>query len=510
MNALTVNVYSHHFAVSGYSRQLKDLIVRWLDEFAEYTYNRRWNGSVVRTLSRFYAVSTADRREFRIHISVLDRFLASIQNAGYGMESIEIIRHDPPPATLCEILMEDHVQPRNYQIPLVAHMVAPGSSKVITLQTGMGKTLCALLAASELGMRTVIVIKGMYVDRWLKDLTGPESVIQGGREDVLVVRGARDLKALIALGLDESITAKFIIITNTTMRAFFDQYENFNRDYELYGCYPYEFFGVIGAGVRIIDEVHQDFHLNFRQDLYTNIQKTICLSATLEADSDFINHMYATMFPNYTRVDNGVYKRYIAVSALLYSLRTPHSVRYTMKGRHTYNHIAFEDSVLQDRARTRNYLEIVQRVVYEYYIRVYQQGQRMLVFAGSVEMCSLIVDDLRQRYPALTISKYTSEDEYEVLLSSDITVSTLLSAGTAVDVPGLRVCLVTTAIGSSQANLQALGRLRELRQFPDVTPEFLYLVCTDIKPHMDYHARKQATFRGKALTHKTVLLGMNL
>lgn len=510
MHALTVNVYSHHFAVSDYSRQLKELIVQWLDEFAEYTYTRRWNGSVVRTLSRFYAVSTADRREFRIHRSVLDRFLSNMQNAGYSLDSIEVIHHALEPVPPCAILMEDHVQPRDYQIPLVAHMVAPGTSKVITLQTGMGKTLCALLAASELSMRTAIVIKGMYVDRWLKDLTGPESVIQSGREDVMVVRGARDLKALIALGLEGQITAKFIIITNTTMRAFYDQYEQFNRDAELYGCYPYDLFSIIGVGLRVIDEVHQDFHLNFRQDLYTHIQKTICLSATLEADSEFINHMYSVMFPSYTRVDNGVYKRYIAVSALLYSLRTPHSVRYTMKGRHTYNHIAFEDSVLQDRARTRNYLEIVQRVVHEYYIRVYQQGQRMLVFAGSVEMCSLIVDDLRQRYPALTISKYTSEDEYEVLLSSDITVSTLLSAGTAVDVPGLRVCLVTTAIGSSQANLQALGRLRELRQFPGVTPEFLYLVCTDIKPHMDYHARKQITFRGKALTHKTVLLGMNL
>lgn len=510
MHMLTVNVYSHHFAVSGYSRDLKDFIIRFLDEFAEYTYTRRWNGSVVRTLSRFYAASTADRKEFRIHHSVLQRFLANLYNAGYTQNQIDIIHHATPKGVACEITMEDYVVPRDYQIPLVAHMVSPGSSKVITLQTGMGKTLCSLLAAAELGMRTVIVIKGMYVDRWLKDLSGPESVIDGKPSDVMIVRGSKDMKNLIAAGLDGEIKAKFIIITNTTMRAFLDQYEAMNRDRDLYGCYPYDFYDVVGAGIRIIDEVHQDFHLNFRQDLYTNIEKTICLSATLESDSDFINHMYATMFPSYTRVDNGEYKRYIAVSALLYSLRRPGEIRYTLKGRHTYNHIAFEESIMRDRGMTRNYLDMVQRTAYEYFIKVFESGQRMLIFAGSVEMCSLITDDLRQRYPNVNINKYTSEDEYEVLLSSDITVSTLLSAGTAVDVPGLRVCLVTTAIGSSQANLQALGRLRELRKYPGVTPEFLYFVCTDIRPHMDYHARKQSTFRGKALTHKTVLLGMNL
>lgn len=160
----------------------------------------------------------------------------------------------------------------------------------------------------------------------------------------------------------------------------------------------------------------------------------------------------------------------------------------------------------------RNYLDMIETCVWKYFTGLDDRkpGQRMLVFAATVEMCEKITKYLREKYADLSINKYTSEDEYEVLLNSDITVSTLLSAGTAVDVPGLRVCLVTTAIGSTQANLQALGRLRELKDFPGVTPLFLYFTCTDIDAHMRYHERKLERFEGKVVCHKIVEMGLKL
>ncbi|MNR02131.1 hypothetical protein D3C85_1179720 [compost metagenome] len=64
---------------------------------------------------------------------------------------------------------------------------------------------------------------------------------------------------------------------------------------------------------------------------------------------------------------------------------------------------------------------------------------------------------------------------------------------------------MTDGLGSSQANLQAMGRLRDtiFQIWPDAIPTFFYLVCTDIEKHIEYHERKMETFRGRVTSHQT-------
>jgi len=51
-----------------------------------------------------------------------------------------------------------------------------------------------------------------------------------------------------------------------------------------------------------------------------------------------------------------------------------------------------------------------------------------------------------------------------------------------------------------------MGRTRVLVDFPDVTPEFLYLLAEDIDRHVAYHQNKKQFFRGKVLAHHEVYL----
>lgn len=507
-----VDTYSHNFAVSGFDRKGRDALIQFAMDFAEYDIVRRWTGEYDSVLKRFYAAATKERTEFRFNINSLPKFFDYMERVGFPKYNMRVEDHPYKDPVRIDVEMKDHVVLRDYQVPLVDYMVQPGCNKVVTLQTGRGKTIVALASMIELGLRTVIAIRGMYVDRWLMDLTGPNSVLKTKKGDVMVVRGTKDLRNLIDLAIDDELEAKIIIITNKTLYTFFEHYERWPEDRVMYGCSPIELYDVLGAGLRIIDEVHQDFHLNFRQDLYTNIHKTISLSATLESDSPVINRMYEVMFPLGMRVDKGEYHKYISVHAIMYRLHDPYRIRHTQRGRNSYSHVAFEEFIMERKPMLRNYLDMIETCVWKYFTGIDDRkpGQRMLVFAATVEMCEKITKYLREKYADLSINKYTSEDEYEVLLNSDITVSTLLSAGTAVDVPGLRVCLVTTAIGSTQANLQALGRLRELKDFPGVTPLFLYFTCTDIDAHMRYHERKLERFEGKVICHKIVEMGLKL
>ena len=74
----------------------------------------------------------------------------------------------------------------------------------------------------------------------------------------------------------------------------------------------------------------------------------------------------------------------------------------------------------------------------------------------------------------------------------------VLSAGTAVDKYGLTDVFMSTSIDSIQSNEQAMGRLRELRQWPDMTPRFHYFFAGNIEKQVMYHERKKKLFEHKA------------
>lgn len=511
MHSFTIDVYTHNFAVTHFSRDVKELLVKFAERFAEYEFIRKWDGSVDRKDNRYFIAATKDRKEFRFHINSFSGFLDYLRRFGYTEKNINIVTHEAYTPLHCDFVVKPTHTPYEEQIPHIDYIAGPQLSTVTTLQTGKGKTSCAIVAMARLSVRTLIVLKPMYLDRWLQDLSGKDSILVGHKDDLMLVKSFRDLADLIELALMDALDAKMIVISNTIMRMYFDNYELLNRDTSLFhGVSPVDFYRVLRIGFRIVDEIHQDFHLNFRMDLYTHGCKTCALSATLDSDKAFTNAMYEIMFPPSLRCNAGAYHKYIGCSALLYHLNDRNSIKFKQRGRQSYSHVAFESSVLKRGNLTRNYLHMINSVVNERYIRVAVPGQRMIIFAASVEMCVVIVNDLKQRYPSKIITKYTEEDQYEVLNSSDIIVSTLMSAGTAVDIKGLRVVLVTTAIGSRQANLQALGRLRELRDYPDVVPEFYYFVCLDIRSHVDYHERKRESFKGKVLYHKNVNLGLSL
>ena len=96
-----------------------------------------------------------------------------------------------------------------------------------------------------------------------------------------------------------------------------------------YACLPIQLFEHLGAGVRVIDLVHQPFpSLIFKIDLYTHIKKVISLSATLVSGDDFMNKVYEIAYPAFKHIKAPAYKRYVAVEAMLYEMHKPEKIRY--------------------------------------------------------------------------------------------------------------------------------------------------------------------------------------
>ena len=507
-----VDVYSHNVKLSEYQPRVKRLLLEFSKTVAQFELVKVGPKRFKRVMTRIYAAATQDRREgyheplpyteFRFHINQFNELMRFLEFEGISKDKMEIVVHDIDPGVAYSFPLADTRDPHDYQPAIIDYLSSDRKIKVLTLQTGKGKTFCTNHAIRRMGRRTLLVVKGMFVQRWIDDLEATFGKVPGL---IMVVRGASDLKMLIEMGKQNAITAGVIIITNTTLRNYIHDYEHSNGFKNLdfgYGCLPEDLCQVLGIGVRVIDEAHMDFHLNFKLDLYAHVPSIISLSATLKADDSFTNRMYELAYPKDIRLQGAEYDKYIAVKALTYRFKDIRRIRFKQRGRSSYSHVTLEESIMKYGDIEQRYYEMIADIVQTSYTRVREEGQKMLIFCATVEMCTRLAKFLQRLHPDLKVNRYTAEEPYEVLATSDISVSTLKSAGTAVDIPGLRIALCTVAIGSRQSNEQAVGRLRKN---PAFTPEFFYLVCEDIDKHLVYHNHKLEVLGDKVLSHKSMI-----
>ena len=116
-------------------------------------------------------------------------------------------------------------------------------------------------------------------------------------------------------------------------------------------------------------------------------------------------------------------------------------------------------------------------------------------------MCKHLAKVFAKEYPKLKVGTYVQEDAYDELMSSDITVSTIISSGTAVDIPNLITVLQTISIGSLQANIQAMGRLRKLE---GTELYYVYTYCKSIPKQWELNNKRESSIGDKAKSYTYV------
>jgi hypothetical protein len=506
---MDIDVYSHCIKVTKVwtERDLQAMIAfcRPLIEMGFEKKGRKFVPKAIRT----YAAATRDRKEFSFHRNQLGELKFHLfKRHFFKEEQVTIREHTLNRADYpkFDFKVKFMYPPRDSQPSILEYVLDNAELhpkwdaiiKMVALQTGKGKTYIAQYVMNEMGLRTVIHFKGGYVARWKDDL---EKTFEFKRGELLIVRGSKDLIALMKMQLEGTLKAQVIIITTATMREYFKDYEESNGRSPLYPIKPLDFYPTLKVGFRVGDEIHQEFFNNFKIDLYTHVIKSLSLSATMESSDQFKNKMYAVAYPINQRHDGGGYDAYIAVTALMYHLDEDTRVRFM--GAQGYSHTTFEESVMKNPRLLKAYLKIIERVVYQKFIGSFEHGQKMLVFCATTDLCTIVCERLKHIHTDFNIVRYVGSlnDPYDELLECDIGVTTIGSGGTAIDLANLRVSLMTTAIDSRQSNEQVLGRTRRLKDFPDIVPEFVYFVCQDIEQHMKYHLNKREFFKGKVVAH---------
>lgn len=504
MSLFHVQLYSHNFTVSKVSPVIRHIIDSFIRKFVQFGLVKNEFGKWVYKPIRVFASSTKDRRFYRFHINSLKIFKEHLEQNGviessYSVERIPLYQ---PVEALIPLFPK--WQPREHQKLPIEYLLSPQSpvSKFVDMQTGDGKTFTSCYVVSKLNQRVAIVVRSQYVEKWNLDV---QNLFNINPDNILVIRGLDSLKELIRQAVSGELKACIYIISNRTMQMWIKLYEECAENILDMGycCLPQDLYQALGVGTRMIDEVHQDFHLNFKIDTYTHVPNSISLSATLLGDDPFINKMYEVAYPTAERYKGPAYRRFVNSTAVIYEVKQPNKLRYKDYSRKTYSHIVYEQSIMRNPGLLNNYFEMIGRLVIEYYEiqSLENRGDRCLVYCASIEMSTLLTTYLKKKFLHRDVRRYVEDDPYENLLDSEICVSTLLSAGTAIDIPGLITVILTVAIKSSQGNVQGLGRLREIE---GRKLNFVYLVCESIGKHIDYHERKKVILENRALNMRTV------
>lgn len=514
MAELTIIISTHNFCVRQVSARAQPAVNDFARKYVQRGMVRVQNKGRRPTFLhnqplRVFATATADRSEYRFHINTLQEFLDHIERSPYSLkgEMVQTVMNVIPAARKVDLPVFASWVTREDQVAAVEYLCAPPPprSKFVNMQTGKGKSYCALRAISTLGLLPVVIVKPMYLDKWIIDIRKTYDIQV---EDLMVVRGSAQLQALLLLAQSgEMDYVKMVLVSNKTIQNWLKLYEEHGEQTTEalgYACTPSEFFELLKAGHRLIDEVHQDFHLNFKIDLYSNVEASTALSATLLADDDFINRMYETAYPISERFQGAAYDKYIAAKAVMWRADDPRWIRWK-GGDGSYSHHEFEKSVMRMPRAKANYFAMLEKIVRGLWLQKdYEPGEKALVFCASIAMCTELTEYMKRKFPGKDVRRYVEDDPYENLMEPDLRIATLIGAGTAVDIPNLTTTVLTNAVSSSQSNIQGFGRLRKLPS--GKTPRFAYLVCQDVAKHIEYHEKKKTLLMDRALHYEAVYI----
>ena len=362
-------------------------------------------------------------------------------------------------------------------------------------------TVSALSSISKIEQRTAIVILPKFISKWGEDIL---AILKVSPKDIMLIQGSSQLKGVISAANDGLLNIKFLIVSITTLQNFYKDYENGEDVVDVYGCLPEELWPKLGIGTIIIDEVHCHIFSVYKTMLYTNVKKVIALSATFISEDLLVQRVQKLMFPKEIRFDSITMDKYIKVYAVSFQFNKEYArkIRSTEFGSNLYSHNAFEQSILKNKQILNNYIHFIDHLVQLAYIDDYIPGDKLVIFAYRTDMCDVIHTFLKKKYSHLDVRRYVKEDPYVNAIEPDIRVSTILSLGTAIDIPNLRAAIMTTSISSEVSNRQTLGRLRALK---DRDVKFYYTYSTDIPKQVEYHVKKKIMFEASVASIKDLV-----
>ena len=496
MKRLKLEINVAHFVVTLFDKSLRYITDDFLCPYWSYKFefNKRIRRPI-RVKDKPFFVNYTDENGYdvyRIHKSLLRAYVGYIgANGKVSSDVIELVNNTKEKhGGYADIEFNDakYVM-RDYQANIIKRVLENKERlSMINLPTGYGKTSVSFKLMSLLNEKIGMFLLPKYIDKAIEDIEEHYPKIKG---KYLVIQGGDALRDLMLNADEYKKKYDVFIFSIRTITNYLSVYDNRKGDMFLlkeYPVAPENLMQLLEIGIFLNDESHQEPANVSKMILYFSCDYYILLTATFNSNDPHTVKMYKMMVPDHLRFGlDTTMDKYITINNIRYFIeKAPKLKHQTNQG---YSQILYEQSLLARPYLLAQYDKMIIKYVERDYINKKKKDQKCLVYAATVDMCKHLCNTLRREYPHLKISTYVQEDDYENIMTSDISVSTSLSASTGLNIVGLICIIQTISMGSLQANRQMVGRLRKI---PDTELTYDALYCGNLRKHKDLYKQRES------------------
>ena len=334
-------------------------------------------------------------------------------------------------------------------------------SFLLDLQPGYGKSLIGYHSMVRMKQKFGILVKPTFLEKWVEDVYKYSNLSE---DQIFVIRGRDSLLKLFSMKREEVKKIDVYVISMRTITNY--HYLCFTENY--YKVRPENFMEYTGITNVLNDESHKEFEALFKVIMWMNPYKLLGLSATMDSNKPGENDFYNLLYPKKDRL-NSMFGLNKYLTLMFFNYKLAHGLNLPHKTFKGYNHIMLEQAIMKNINVLTDYIEMILYLVEKYYIEYGEEQKyefknpKCLLFFSTVDMCLIMTKKIKEVYKHLKVQKYTAEDKYEDMIQSDIIVSTNQSLSTGIDIPNLITAIQTVSIGDQQLNIQAAGRLRDIK-----------------------------------------------
>jgi superfamily II DNA or RNA helicase len=381
-------------------------------------------------------------------------------------------------------------EPRdNAQKKIISYLLGEGdfaytkkySQLCLESATDSGKTYCTVAALTFMKTKSIIIthidkIKQQWYNTFLKMTDIDEKFICN-------INGSNIINKLVE---KDDWKFKVYLVNHQTIQSYAKKHgwESIT-----------ELFKKLKVGVKIYDEAHLEFENIIKTDLFTNTKKTIYLTATFERSNYKENKLFNLCFKNIAKYGLGIKKekrKHTVYIGLLFDTKPNLDIQASMIGIHGFDKNKYIDYEIKQ----QKFFDVLSYII-DYFK---DKEGKTFILSSKIDSANIIYEYLKNIYEDKSITIYHSKvtDEEKLKIdSSDIISTTPKSAGTGIDIPGLRFEIMTEPYSSHVTANQISGRLREYG--PEEYTFYIELIDKGIRKVYDMYKKRLKVFKEKCI-----------
>lgn len=328
----------------------------------------------------------------------------------------------------------------------------------VNLSTGKGKTYLSIAMASYYEYPTIIISPSSgWNEQWIERFLEYCDV---SKKETCNIQGSAMINKLLKVS---DPNYKFYVVTHSTLQSYASTY-----GWDAIG----DLFNHLRIGIKVFDEAHMNFINTSLIDAHTNVYRTYYLTATPSRSNEDEAKVYYKYFKNVPSIDlfdeeNDPHTKYIAIKF------NSHPTVYEVN--RLKNQYGLDINGYIDYLSEKPIFYQIARIMVDLGIKC---NGKVLFYIGTNKAVLKFYDWFRMNYSEFAddIGIYTSivkdAKEKETVKNKRFIISTLKSAGAALDIKGLKMTVVlNNPFKSLVLAQQSLGRTRD--------PNTFYIECVD-------------------------------